>query len=102
MFYRRDILEKLEIPVPETWEEFLAATAVLQRNNMQSWIPYTQITTSATVNTGVGGLNLFVSVLQQHGGELYNKEKSATSLEIPSALSAFTYWTDMRRTTPLR
>lgn len=62
---------------------------------MQSWIPYTQITTSATVNTGVGGLNLFASILQQHGGEFYNEEKSATALETPRALSAFTYWTDM-------
>ena len=95
MFYRRDILEKLEIPVPETWDEFLAATAVLQRNNMQSWIPYTQITTSATVNTGVGGLNLFASILQQHGGSFYNDGKTATMLESPTALNAFTFWTDM-------
>ena len=95
MFYRRDILEKLEIPVPETWDEFLAATAVLQRNNMQSWIPYTQITSTATVNTGVGGLNLFASILQQHGGEFYNEEKNATALETPTALGAFTFWTDM-------
>lgn len=95
MFYRRDILEKLEIPVPETWDEFLAATAVLQRNNMQSWIPYTQITTTATVNTGVGGLNLFASILQQFGGSFYNAEKTATELESPTALNAFTYWTDM-------
>ena len=50
---------------------------------------------SATVNTGVGGLNLFASILQQHGGEFYNEEKSATALETPRALSAFTYWTDM-------
>ena len=95
MFYRSDILEKLEIPVPETWEEFLAATAVLQRNNMQSWIPYTQITASSTVNTGVGGLNLFASILQQHGGSFYNDSKTATALETPTALSAFTFWTDM-------
>lgn len=95
MFYRRDILEKLEIPVPETWDEFLAAIAVLQRNNMQSWIPYTQITTTATVNTGVGGLNLFASILQQFGGSFYNAEKTATELESPTALNAFTYWTDM-------
>lgn len=95
MFYRKDILEKLEIPVPETWDEFLAATAVLQRNNMQSWIPYTQITTSATVNTGVGGLNLFASILQQFGGEFYNENKTATALENPVALNAFTFWTDM-------
>lgn len=62
---------------------------------MQSWIPYTQITTTATVNTGVGGLNLFASILQQFGGSFYNAEKTATELESPTALNAFTYWTDM-------
>ncbi len=95
MFYRKDILESLEIEVPKTWDEFLAATAVLQRNNMQAWIPYTQITTSTTVNTGVGGLNLFASVLQQFGSGLYNADKTATILDSPTSLKAFTYWTDM-------
>lgn len=95
MFYRKDILESLEIEVPKTWDDFLAATAVLQRNNMQAWIPYTQITTSTTVNTGVGGLNLFASVLQQFGGNFYNEDKTATILDSPVSLKAFTYWTDM-------
>ncbi len=95
MFYRKDILESLEIEVPKTWSEFLAATAVLQRNNMQAWIPYTQITSSTTVNTGVGGLNLFASVLQQFGSEFYNEYKTATILDSPLSLKAFTYWTDM-------
>ena len=95
MFYRKDILESLEIEVPKTWDEFLAATAVLQRNNMQAWIPYTQITASTTVNTGVGGLNLFASVLQQFGSEFYNADKTATILDSPTSLKAFTYWTDM-------
>ena len=95
MFYRKDILESLEIEVPKTWSEFLAATAVLQRNNMQAWIPYTQITSSTTVNTGVGGLNLFASVLQQFGSEFYNEDKTATILDSPLSLKAFTYWTDM-------
>lgn len=95
MFYRKDILESLEIEVPKTWDEFLAATAVLQRNNMQAWIPYTQITSSTTVNTGVGGLNLFASVLQQFGSEFYNEDKTATLLDSPLSLKAFTYWTDM-------
>ena len=49
MFYRTDVFEALDLEVPESWDDFLAATAVLQRNNMQSWIPYMQITSSTTV-----------------------------------------------------
>lgn len=95
MFYRKDVLENLGIGVPETWDDFLSAASVLQRNNMQAWIPYTQITTATAVNTGVGGLNLFASILQQHGGEFYNKEKSSCTLNNTVALSAFTFWTNI-------
>lgn len=95
MFYRTDIFKVLELEVPETWDDFLAVTAVLQRNNMASWIPYTQITASTTVNTGVGGLNLFASILQQNGAELYNKELNSCTLDSKLSLKAFTYWSEM-------
>lgn len=96
MFYRSDILEELEIEVPETWEDFIAATGVLQRNNMTSWIPYTQITETSTVNIGVGGLTLFPSILQQFGGGFYNEERNGCSWNSdPVMLNAFSFWTDM-------
>lgn len=95
MFYRKDILEELRIAVPETWEEFMAATAVLQRNNMNSYIPYTKITSATTTDTGIGGLNLYATVLMQSGGEFYNSSKTQSLLTGTTALSAFKYWTDM-------
>lgn len=95
MFYRTDIFKALELDVPETWDDFLAVTAVLQRNNMASWIPYTQITASTTVNTGVGGLNLFASILQQNGAELYNQGLNSCTLDTTPSLKAFTYWSEM-------
>ena len=95
MVYRTDIFESLGLSVPETWDEFLAVTAVLQRNNMQAWIPYTEITASTTVNTGVGGLNLFASILQQFGGKLYDNKKTICLLDSTDSLQAFTYWTEM-------
>ncbi len=97
MFYRHDIFEQLGLEVPNTWEEYRAVTAVLQRNNMNSYLPYTKITTATTVNTGVGGLNLFCSILMQHGedGQLYNAERNRCMMDSPTSLQAFTYWTDM-------
>ena len=96
MFYRSDILNQLGISVPKTWSEFLTAVSVLERNNMNAWIPYTQITTSSTVNIGVGGLNLFPSVLQQFGGSLYNSGLNGCDWSNdPVMLEAFTFWTDM-------
>ncbi|MBO4468717.1 MAG: extracellular solute-binding protein [Clostridia bacterium] len=95
MFYRKDIFEKLNLKVPETWDEFLETTANIERNNMTVYLPYTQITSTTTVNTGVGGLNLFPSILQQYGGKIYNDKLNACTLKDPVTLSAFTFWTEM-------
>ena len=100
MFYRTDIFEQLGIEAPTlddpwTWEEYLAVTAVLQRNNMNSYLPYTKISNATVVNTGVGGLNLFCSILMQYGGEIYNSERNYCQLDSATSLQAFTYWTDM-------
>ena len=95
MFYRKDIFEKLDLEIPETWDEFLETTANIERNNMTVYLPYTQITSTTTVNTGVGGLNLFASILQQFGGKIYNDKLNASALSDPTTLSAFTFWTEM-------
>ena len=95
MFYRKDILDELGIAVPNTWEEYLAATAVLQRNNMNTYIPYTQIAAETTVNTGIGNLNLFPTILQQMGGSFYNGELNKTTFDSSLSVSAFKKWVDM-------
>jgi len=95
MFYRTDIFEDLGLKVPETWDEFLDAAAHINRNNMTVYLPYTQIAATTTVNSGIGGLNLFASILQQYGGKVYNNEQTACTLDTPTALNAFTFWTQM-------
>lgn len=95
MFYRSDILNELEIAVPETWDEFLKASSNILRNNMTVYLPYTQIASTTTVNTGVGGLNLFASIMQQYGIGMYNSERTECMLENPLTLSAFSFWTEM-------
>lgn len=94
MFYRKDILEQLGIEVPKTWDEFIAATTVLQRNNMDVCIPYTKITTAGTVNTGLGGLNLFTTFLSQNNVSIYNDDLTATKFSSADSINIFTYWSD--------
>ncbi len=95
MFYRTDIFEKLKLEVPETWEDFMATSALLQRNNMTSYIPYTQITAATTTDQGVGGLNLFATILVQNGGSFYNEQRNKSKLNSTVALKSFKKWTDM-------
>lgn len=93
MFYRKDILESLGLEVPQTWDEFIDAATVLQRNNMEIYIPYTQIANAYTINTGIGGLNLYATLMFQNGLSIYNEEHTATQINTPQAIEVFDNWT---------
>lgn len=102
MFYRTDIFENLGIEDPNTahngqgwtWDDFLDATTIIQRNNMESYIPYVKIAAAGTVNAGMGSLHLFPTMLSQNNVELYNDELNATTLTTSDAIAAFQTWTD--------
>ena len=83
MFYRKDILQKLGVEVPNTWDEFLSATNIFQINNMDVWLPEP------------GAVGMYASILQQRGGQIYNDERNATELNGVAAYNAFKYWVDM-------
>ena len=95
MFMRTDILDNLGIKTPETWEDFINAAGVLQRNNLQAVIPYTQLSDSGTVNAGVGGLSLYPTLLLQRGLSLYNAEKNGTTFAETEQLQAFIDFTEL-------
>ena len=94
MFYREDIFEKLNLSVPNTWEEFIQVTATLQRNKMNVYLPYIKLASNATVDVGVGGLTFYPTLLMQMGGSIYNEEQNATLLSGNKAVKAFDFWTD--------
>lgn len=77
LFYRTDILENLGLTIPKNWDEFLYTSAIIQRNNMNIYVPYTMITSSQTISTGIGSLNMFATLMGQKGLSLYNKEINA-------------------------
>lgn len=94
MFYRSDIFEQFNLKVPNTWEEFIQTAITIQRKNLQVYIPYTRITSSGMVNTGIGGLNLLPTLLMQNGISIYNEDKNASVLDSPEAISIFEKWTE--------
>ncbi len=95
MFYRTDIFENLGLECPENWDEFLYTAAIIQRNNMNVYIPYTMITASTTINAGIGSLNIFATLMGQKDLSLYNKELNATSLTGIEEINTFDFWTDL-------
>lgn len=95
MFYRKDILDTLGISIPRTWDEFLDATAIIQRNNMNVWIPYTRIASSTTVNTGIGGLSLLPTLIMQNNLSLFDSTMDGAALDETKAIQVFSKWADM-------
>lgn len=95
MFYRTDIFEELGLTLPKTWNEFIKAATIIQRNNMQIYVPYTQITATTTVNTGLGGLSLYATLMAQNGVSVYNKELNACNIDSNEAISVFEFWTKL-------
>jgi len=94
MFVRTDIFEELGLEVPQTWEDYLSATSVIQRKNMNTYLPHIKIVAATTVNTGAGGLSIFPTLLMQNGESVYNNELNSTNLASPISVKTFKFWTD--------
>ena len=94
MFYRTDVFEELELDVPKTWDEFKTVSRLLSRNNLSSWMPYTQLASLGVVNIGIGNLNMFPTLLIQNDLSLYSEDLRATSFTEPEVIEVFSDWTD--------
>lgn len=88
MFYRKDILKQLNIPVPQTWTDIISAIVILNKNNLTFGMP-----TSTSINLG-GGIPSFNSILLQSGGSIYSKDGKKCLLDSNQAISAFKLWTN--------
>ena len=72
MFVRTDILSGMGIEIPETWDELIKASNLLQRNNLQVYVP---------------GTGIYTTLLIQKNLPLYNDELSASTMkETPQIL----------------
>ncbi len=91
MFYRKDILDELNIEIPQTWEDVIEIIPELQRVNLDFYLP---IDIVENVQGVLAPNVMFVSLLYQNGGELYLDEGRVSGLSQRVALDAFKQWTD--------
>ncbi|MDR2941125.1 MAG: extracellular solute-binding protein [Treponema sp.] len=88
MFYRKDILEELNIQLPDTWDDLINILPIIQKNNMNVGIP----SVATNVATSIDFSN-FLAHMFQRGGRLYNEEGSRTNLDGEIAIEAFDVYT---------
>lgn len=94
MFYRKDILDEYSIEVPQTWDEFNEAAKILMRHNMSLYLPNTAATDAAQINSGVGIINIFPSLLIQNSLPLYVENGKSTNLLSADVMEVFGTWTN--------
>lgn len=82
LFYRKDILERLGLEVPETWEDVYELLPVLQQNAMNFY-----------VNPKEYAIHFY-----QNGVEFYEPDGLKSRLDSPEAFRAFRQWTDLFNT----
>ena len=96
LFYRADILSELQIPIPQTWQDIITIIPFLQTNNMEFFMEVSPPPTlgAATQSTTKAINSIFLSMLYQQGGELYNEQGSRALTDSPESLTVFENWTD--------
>ncbi|NMB18135.1 MAG: extracellular solute-binding protein [Erysipelothrix sp.] len=91
MFYRKDILEELELTPPETWDDVYNMISVLQRNNLEFYLqiddPMAQNQTLLAPNQTFGML------LFQRDGKFYADDEKSSALDEEISIEAFNQWT---------
>lgn len=94
MFYRKDILEELELEIPQTWQELIEMLPTIQGNNLSVGIPTAAGSSStATATTAVASttpdLSLYFTLLFQYGGDMYNAQGTKTTVDDEAGVQAF-------------
>lgn len=79
LLYRKDIIEELGVPIPETWQQvYDEVIPKLYQNNMQFWYPQ--------------DISTF---LLQHGANYYTEDGMHSALNTPQAYEAFKEYTEL-------
>lgn len=85
LFYRKDILEQLELEVPKTWDDLIEMFPTLQGNRLTAGIPYPQL-----VNPDMG---ILYSMIFQQGGAVYNDKGTKSLIDSEEGISSFKTYT---------
>lgn len=82
LYYRSDIMEQFDLALPETWDDVVEITSVLQKNSMTFGLPIGNI------------IGTYAMFMYQHGGEMYRDGGRASQLTAQKNADAFEQMTD--------
>lgn len=86
MFYRKDVMEELELEIPETWDDLINLLPTIQGNNMEVGIP-------SPTNATLPDISLYYTLLYQNGTDIYDEEAKRTIVDNEAGVEAFANYT---------
>ena len=87
LFYRKDIMEELGLPIPQTWDEVIAQLPTLQGNSLEFGVSFPDI-----VNADASILD---SMIFQNGGSIYDKDAKRTLVDSEAGVAGFSLYTSL-------
>lgn len=92
LIYRKDIIQELELTIPQTWDDLYQTTLPkLFENNMSFSFP---VDSSAASNSP-SSLRGMTMLLAQNGGSYYSADGKYSALDSAQAFNAFKQWTEL-------
>lgn len=82
LYYRSDILNQLNLQPPETWDDVIEITSILQKNSMTFGLPITNV------------VGTYATFMYQHGSEMYADGGRSCLLSSEKSSDAFEQLTD--------
>lgn len=89
LFYRKDILAELGLTPPKTWQDVYNMVSVLQKHNMEFYLPLENPTNNAALVPNA----TFAMLLYQKGGEFYRDGGKKSALDSDISMEEFKKWT---------
>lgn len=88
LYYRKDLLNRIGEEPPQTWEEVVSLIPMLQRYDMNAYIPL-------GANNAFKGLDNTTPFIYQFGGRLYNDTGNKAEIHLDGAYEAFDFMTSL-------
>jgi ABC-type glycerol-3-phosphate transport system substrate-binding protein len=90
LYYRKDILESLQLGVPSTWQDVLNMLPVLRRYGMSFYIPLSN-------SSALKSFDSTAPLIHQFGGKIYADDGLSAAIDDENTIRALTFMTDLYR-----
>lgn len=88
LYYRKDLLEMIGEEPPQTWEEMISIIPLLQRYDMNIYIPLGS-------DSSHKGFDTTTPFIYQYGGRLFDDTGSQTEIHLGGSYEAFDFMTSL-------